>query len=73
MKLGVVNVDYGGRVNFYIILLVQVLEVMKKIITSVSYSEKLDEVILDRLLSDSSIHSKLPKHWRDFISAGSLI
>ncbi|XP_050107711.1 uncharacterized protein LOC126586808 isoform X3 [Malus sylvestris] len=51
----------------------KVLEVMKKIITSVSYSEKLDEVILDRLLSDSSIHSKLPKHWRDFISAGSLI
>ncbi|KAH0977984.1 hypothetical protein GBA52_027703 [Prunus armeniaca] len=37
----------------------KVLEVMKKCITSISCSEKLDEVILDRLLSDSSIHSTL--------------
>lgn len=32
---------------------------MKKCITSISCSEKLDEVILDKLLSDSSIHSTL--------------
>ncbi|BFG42271.1 hypothetical protein CerSpe_285450 [Prunus speciosa] len=37
----------------------KVLEVMKKCITSISCSEKLDEVILDKLLSDSSIHSTL--------------
>ncbi|XP_048429704.1 uncharacterized protein LOC103966258 isoform X1 [Pyrus x bretschneideri] len=53
----------------------KVLEVMKKFITSVSCSEKLDEVILDRLLSDSSIHSNLfrivcttTKHWRLYFS-----
>ncbi|KAM1031237.1 hypothetical protein ACFX2C_035051 [Malus domestica] len=37
----------------------KVLEVMKKCITSISCSGKLDEAILDRLLSDSSIHSTL--------------
>lgn len=58
-KLGVVNVNYGGNVNSNIILLFQVLEVMKKCITSISCSGKLDEAILDRLLSDSSIHSTL--------------
>ncbi|XP_068319401.1 uncharacterized protein [Pyrus communis] len=37
----------------------KVLEVMKKCITLISCSGKLDEAILDRLLSDSSIHSTL--------------
>lgn len=48
-----------GKFILFLFLLFQVLEVLKRCITSTSCSDKLDEVILDRIFCDSSIHNTL--------------